>query len=37
MTDFEPKADLQRYLQTAREALLWKLEGLDEYDARRPL
>jgi len=37
MTDFERKADLQRYLQTAREALLWKLEGLDEYDARRPL
>jgi len=23
MTEFEPKADLQRYLQTAREALLW--------------
>ena len=26
-----------RYLQTAREALLWKLDGLSEYDARRPL
>lgn len=25
------------YLQTAREALLWKLDGLSEYDARRPL
>jgi uncharacterized damage-inducible protein DinB len=30
-------ADLQRYLQIAREALLWKLEGLSEYDIRRPL
>jgi len=31
------KADLLRYLQSAREALLWKLEGLSEYDVRRPL
>jgi uncharacterized damage-inducible protein DinB len=31
------KADLQRYLQLAREALLWKLDGLSEYDIRRPL
>jgi uncharacterized damage-inducible protein DinB len=31
------KQDLQRYLQAAREALLWKLEGLSEYDVRRPL
>ena len=31
------KADLKRYLATAREALLWKLDGLSEYDARRPL
>ncbi len=37
MTDADPKADLHRYLQTAREALLWKLDGLGEYDARRPL
>lgn len=37
MTQSDPKADLQRYLQAARETLLWKLEGLDEYDARRPL
>jgi len=37
MTDFEPKADLQRYLQRSREALLWKLDGLSEYDARRPM
>jgi uncharacterized damage-inducible protein DinB len=35
MTD--AKADLQRYLQLAREALLWKLDGLGEYDMRRPL
>ncbi|MDX6273504.1 MAG: hypothetical protein QOJ92_714 [Frankiales bacterium] len=33
----DPKDDLKRYLQIAREALLWKLEGLPEYDARRPL
>ncbi|NYV76609.1 DinB family protein [Streptomyces sp. UH6] len=32
-----PKADLHRYLKDAREALLWKLEGLCEYDVRRPL
>jgi Protein of unknown function (DUF664) len=33
----DPKADLQRYLQHARDALLWKLDGLAEYDIRRPL
>ncbi|WP_253885682.1 DinB family protein [Actinokineospora diospyrosa] len=33
----EPKADLHRYLRVAREALLWKLDGLSEYDIRRPL
>jgi uncharacterized damage-inducible protein DinB len=33
----DPKADLHRYLQNAREALLWKLDGLSEYDVRRPL
>jgi uncharacterized damage-inducible protein DinB len=37
MSDSDFKADLHRYLQTGREALLWKLEGLTEYDARRPL
>jgi uncharacterized damage-inducible protein DinB len=31
------KADLQRYLQSARDALVWKLEGLSEYDVRRPM
>lgn len=33
----DPKADLHRYLQVGREALLWKLEGLSEYDVRRPM
>ncbi|CAL9588432.1 hypothetical protein SUDANB108_05209 [Streptomyces sp. enrichment culture] len=37
MTASNAKADLLRYLQEARDALLWKLEGLSEYDARRPL
>ncbi|MEU0565124.1 DinB family protein [Nonomuraea sp. NPDC005983] len=37
MTGSDPKADLHRYLQSAREALVWKLEGLSEYDIRRPL
>ena len=30
-------SDLSQYLQTARDALLWKLDGLSEYDVRRPL
>ena len=37
MTGADTKADLHRYLQAAREALLWKLDGLAEYDIRRPL
>jgi uncharacterized damage-inducible protein DinB len=37
MSESDPKADLHRYLQIAREALLWKLDGLTEYDIRRPL
>jgi len=37
VTDPVPKDDLQRYLQAAREALVWKLDGLDDYDVRRPL
>ncbi|WP_406101377.1 DinB family protein [Streptomyces sp. NBC_01003] len=37
MTASEPKADLHFYLQSARDALMWKLEGLSEYDIRRPL
>jgi len=37
MTGTEAKADLHRYLRAAREALLWKLDGLSEYDIRRPM
>lgn len=38
----DPAADpakdtLHRYLQVGRESLLWKLDGLSEYDIRRPL
>ncbi|QYX79138.1 DinB family protein [Streptomyces akebiae] len=35
--DTDAKADLHHYLQSARDALLWKIDGLSEYDARRPL
>lgn len=31
------KATLHRYLRSARSALLWKLDGLDDYDLRRPM
>jgi len=31
------KADLHRYLMRAREALVWKLDGLTEYEVRRPM
>jgi len=37
MTADDQKADLHRYLRHSREALIWKLDGLPEYDARRPL
>jgi len=37
MTGSDAKPDLQRYLQTAREAVLWKMDGLSEYDVRRPM
>ncbi len=37
MAGSDPKADLHHYLQAAREALLWKLDGLSESDVRRPL
>ncbi|GAA1434986.1 DinB family protein [Streptomyces thermospinosisporus] len=37
MTEANAQADLLRHLQDARDALLWKLEGLSEYDVRRPL
>lgn len=35
--DPNPKDELHFYLQSARDTLLWKLEGLSEYDVRRPL
>jgi len=37
MTVLDPKADFHRYLQEARDGLLWKLDGLCEYDVRRPM
>ncbi len=37
MIEAKAKADLLRYLRSAREALVWKLDGLPEYDIRRPL
>lgn len=33
----DPKTILAEYLQRGRAALLWKLEGLSEYDVRRPM
>lgn len=37
MIDEFAKANLHGRLRRDREALLWKLDGLSEYDARRPL
>jgi uncharacterized damage-inducible protein DinB len=37
MVTTDPKTHLKRYLQTARDAVLWKLDGIDEYEIRRPL
>ena len=33
----DEKTVLHRYLKTGRDALLWKLEGLGDYDLRRPM
>ncbi len=33
----DDKTVLHNYLKSARRALLWKLEGLSDYDLRRPL
>jgi uncharacterized damage-inducible protein DinB len=33
----DPKETLHRYLRQGREVLLWKLDGLSEYDIRRPM
>lgn len=37
MNDDLTKSALLEELRRAREALVWKLDGLSEYDARRPL
>jgi hypothetical protein len=37
MTEADEKQTLQRYLQRSREVLLWKLDGLSDYDIRRPM
>ena len=38
VTNSDAKEDLKHgYLRDARETLVWKLEGLSEYDIRRPL
>ena len=37
MSSLDVKGDLHEYLRGARETLVWKLEGLGEYDIRRPL
>ena len=37
MSGYDAKTEFHMYLQRAREVLLWKLEGLGEYDIRRPL
>jgi len=37
MIDEFPKAHLHDHLRWVRESLVWKLDGLSEYDVRRPL
>ena len=37
MDETAAKEHLQHYLQEGRDTLLWKLDGLSEYDVRRPL
>lgn len=37
MTTRDPKATLIDYLQGARDAMVWKLDGLSDYDVRRPM
>jgi hypothetical protein len=33
----DQKSDLRLYLQRGRDAVVWKLDGLPDYDVRRPL
>ncbi len=37
MEQLDVKTQMHRYLQMGRDGLLWKLDGLSEYDMRRPL
>jgi len=37
MSEADEKQTLHRYLRNARGVLLWKLEGLSDYDIRRPM
>jgi uncharacterized damage-inducible protein DinB len=37
MSSADPKHELHSYLQEARDTLVWKLDGLTEYDIRRPM
>jgi hypothetical protein len=37
MADNDPKTTLRQYLQEGRDAVVWKLDSLSEYDIRRPL
>ena len=37
MSGTDTKAVLRSYLRQARDAVLWKLEGLSEYEVRRPM
>ncbi len=37
VTGDDAKRTLHSYLREAREAIVWKLDGLSEYDVRRPL
>lgn len=37
MVQHDEKSALREYLQEGRDALLWKLDGLSEYDIRRPM
>src|SRR5438132_7887930 len=37
MTERDPRPELKEDLEEARKSLLWKLEGLSDYDVRRPM
>jgi hypothetical protein len=37
MAEADPKRVLHHYLTIARDAIVWKLDGLSEYDVRRPV